>query len=221
MFKFFLGFLLLSSNVLVAGTPLVIGIAGGTGSGKSTLAHKIQSSLTPNVVLVEEDCYYKDLSHLSLEERAKTNFDHPNSIDFDCFCQDVQALKQGLSIKKPNYSFSSHTRTSDMNEVESADIIIVEGILILTDERMRDLLDLKIYVQTDDDVRILRRIERDIRERGRDLASIELQYLTTVKPMHNQFVEPSKHYADVIVPGHADTSAAVSLILDGLRRKES
>lgn len=217
MLKFMLAISCLASNFLLAGSPLIIGISGGTGSGKTTLAKKIQSSLVPNVVLMEQDCYYKDLSHLPVEERAKTNFDHPNSIDFDYFCHDIQTLKQGDSIQKPIYSFSSHTRTSDTTEVTSADIIIVEGILIFSEERLRDLFDLKIYVQTDDDVRILRRIQRDIDERGRDFESIYQQYLSTVKPMHNQFVEPGKQYADVIIPGAADTSAAVNLILDGLR----
>ena len=217
MLKLVLVFACLCSNILLAGPSLIIGISGGTGSGKTTLAKKIQSSLVPNVVLIEQDCYYKDLSHLTAEERAKTNFDHPNSIDFDCFCQDILTLKQGYSIQKPIYSFSSHTRTTGATEVASADIIIVEGILIFSEERMRDLFDLKIYVQTDDDVRILRRIQRDIHERGRDFESVYQQYLSTVKPMHNQFVEPAKQYVDVIIPGAADTSAAVNLILDGLR----
>lgn len=219
MFKIFFTVLLLSSHLLMAGSPLVIGIAGGTGSGKTTLARKIQESLAPNVVLIEQDCYYKDLSHLPIEERAKTNFDHPNSIDFACFCQDILALKQGMTIDKPIYSFSTHTRLMGTTAIASADVIIVEGILIFTEEKMRDLFDLKIYVQTDDDVRILRRIERDIQERGRDFESVHHQYLTTVKLMHSQFVEPSKHFADVIIPGHADTSAAVNLILDGLRTR--
>lgn len=217
MHKLFISLFILSSNLLLAGTPLVIGIAGGTGSGKTTLAKKIQESLTPNVVLIEQDCYYRDLSHLAMQERDKMNFDHPDSIDFDLLCQDIQNLKQGNTIDKPAYSFWSHTKLQSTTQIAPADIIIVEGILIFTQERMRDLCDLKIYVQTDDDVRILRRIERDIRERGRDFASVNHQYLTTVKPMHNQYVEPSKHYADVIIPGHADTSTAVNLILDGLR----
>ena len=218
MLKFMLTLVCMASNILLAGgTPLIIGISGGTGSGKTTLAKKIQTSLVPNVVLMEQDCYYKDLSHLPSEKRAQTNFDHPNSIDFDCFSQDILALKQGHAIQKPIYSFSSHTRTTGTTEVASADIIIVEGILIFSEERMRDLFDLKIYVQTDDDVRILRRIQRDIHERGRDFESVYQQYLSTVKPMHNQFVEPGKQYADVIIPGAADTSAAVNLILDGLR----
>lgn len=219
MLRIFFALLLFTSKLLIAGTPLVIGIAGGTGSGKTTLARKIQKSLAPNVVLIEQDCYYKDLADLPLEERAERNFDHPSSIDFECFCKDISALKQGKSIQKPIYSFNTHTRLMGTTEIASADVIIVEGILIFTEEKMRDLLDLKIYVQTDDDMRVLRRIERDIKERGRNFESVNHQYVTTVKPMHNQFVEPSKHCADVIIPGHADTSAAVNLILDGLRSR--
>lgn len=210
---------ILTSNVLTAKTPFIIGIAGGTGSGKTTLAQKIQKLLVPNAVIIEQDCYYRDLSHLSLEDRRKTNFDHPNSIDFDSFCQDINALKHGLAIQKPNYSFSLHARLLETTLVEPADVIIVEGILIFSEQKMRDLFDLKIYVQTDDDVRILRRIERDIQERGRDFQSVNSQYLMTVKPMHNQFVEPSRQYADVIIPGHADTSNAVKLIFDGLNKE--
>lgn len=220
MLKVLFTVLFLTSNFLIAGTPLIIGIAGGTGSGKTTLARKIQASLAPNVVLIEQDCYYKDLSDLPIEERAERNFDHPSSIDFECFCNDIIALREGKTITKPIYSFNTHTRSLGITEVNSADVILVEGILIFTEEKMRNLLDLKIYVQTDDDVRILRRIERDIKERGRDFQSVNHQYLTTVKPMHNEFVEPSKHYADVIIPGHADTSTAVNLILDGLRSRE-
>ena len=210
----------LSSSFLSAGSPLVIGIAGGTGSGKTTLARKIQASLAPNVVLIEQDCYYKDLSAMSYEERSERNFDHPDSIDFECFCNDIAALKQGKSIQKPIYSFTTHTRSTETIEIIPADVVIVEGILIFTEEKMRDLLDLKIYVQTDDDVRILRRIQRDIKERGRDFEGINRQYFATVKPMHSQFVEGSKRYADVIIPGHSDTSAAVNLILEGLRSRE-
>ena len=211
--------LLSSSNFLIAGTPLVIGIAGGTGSGKTTLAKKIQASLLPNAVLIEQDCYYKDLSGLPPEEREQRNFDHPDSIDFETFCQDILTLKQGKPIQKPIYSFSTHARLPGATDVSPADVVIVEGILIFTEEKMRNLLDLKIYVQTDDDVRILRRIIRDIKERGRDFESVNRQYFATVKPMHVQFVETSKCYADVIIPGHTDTSAAVNLILDGLRSR--
>jgi uridine kinase len=208
----------LTSNVVTAKTPFVIGIAGGSGSGKTTFAKKLQKILIPNAVIIEQDCYYKDLSHLSFEERKTINFDHPHSIDFDSFCRDIAALKQGIEVQRPNYIFSLHTRTGETTLVEPADVIIVEGILIFSDSQMRELLDLKIYVHTDDDVRILRRIERDIEERGRDFASVKNQYLTTVKPMHNQFVEPSKQYADVIIPGNADTTNAVKLIFDGLNK---
>lgn len=214
---YFTAFLFLSSTLLTAGTPLVIGIAGGTGSGKTTLATTIQNSLAPNVVLIQQDSYYRDLSHLIPEEREEANFDHPNAIDFDCLYQDILTLKQGKPIQKVSYNFSSHTRSSETSEIASADIIIIEGILVLTEDKIRSLLDLKIYVQTDDDVRILRRVQRDIKERGREFKSVYHQYISTVKPMHAQYVEPSKHYADLIIPGHADTSTAVNLILDCLR----
>ncbi len=200
-----------------AANPITIGIAGGSGSGKTTLAQTLASSLSAHVVLIEEDCYYKDLSHLPATERAKTNFDHPDSIDFDRFCHDIALLRKGQPIQKPIYDFKTHTRKKETKLVQPADIIIVEGILVLAEEKMRDLCDLKVYVKTDDDLRLLRRIERDINERGRDFASVQQQYLLTVKPMHMQFVEPTKQYADVIIPGGADTSAVVNLILGGLR----
>lgn len=218
MKKIFVILILFIANTLIAETPFVIGIAGGTGSGKTTLAKKIQSSLA-NAVLIEQDCYYKDLSHLPMQERQKTNFDHPNSIDFERLAQDILALKNGQPIDKPIYSFKTHSREGGSNRVEPANVIIVEGILVFTEEKIRDLLDLKIYVDTDNDIRILRRIERDILERGRDLLSVRDQYLSTVKPMHSQFVERSKQYADVIIPGESDTSIAVNLILTGLQEK--
>ena len=214
--KIFVLLILLVSGTLIAETPMVIGIAGGTGSGKTTLSRKIQSAL-PGAVLIEQDCYYKDLSHLTPKERQQTNFDHPNSIDFERLSQDIMALKSGQPIDKPIYSFKTHSREAGSTHVEPANVIIVEGILIFTEEKMRNLFDLKIYVETDHDVRILRRIERDMQERGRDFANIKDQYLSTVKPMHTQFVEPSRLYADVIIPGESDTSAAVNLILTGLR----
>lgn len=221
MAYFLLTFLLFCAPVIAGESPIIIGIAGGTGSGKSTLAEKMQHSLAPNVVLVEQDAYYKDLSHLPIEERAETNFDHPNSIDFEKFSSDIAALKRGESIDRPIYSFKTHSRQENTVRIEPADVVIIEGILVLADENVRNLLDLKLYVETDDDIRILRRIERDIQERGRDLPSVHHQYVTTVKPMHNQFVEPSKQFADVIIPGGSDTAAALTLILDGLRRREN
>jgi uridine kinase len=217
MQKILILLILLISTALTAETPFVIGIAGGTGSGKTTLARKIQSSLASGVVLIEQDSYYRDLSHLSVKERQQTNFDHPNSIDFERLRQDIIALKEGQSINKPIYNFKTHSRENATTHVEAAPIIIVEGILIFSDPKMRELFDLKIYVETDHDVRILRRIERDTFERGRDFANIKDQYIQTVKPMHNQFVEPSKQFADVIIPGESDNSTVINLILPGLR----
>lgn len=217
MLKILFTFLFLTSQFLVAGTPMIIGIAGGTGSGKTTLAKQVQSALSQNVVLLEQDCYYRDLSHLTPDEKKQLNFDHPSAIDFESLYQDILSLKQGKKIYKQSYDFNILNRRVETKELLPADIIIVEGILVLTDEKIRDLLDLKIYVQTDDDLRILRRIQRDMKERGRDLQSIYHQYLSTVKPMHNQFVEPSKQYADLIIPGHADTSTCVNLLIDSLR----
>ncbi len=211
-------FSILFSNSLFAATPFVIGISGGTGSGKTTLAKRLQTTLGIKVALIEQDCYYKDLTHLSAKERERVNFDHPNSIDFDLLYRDVLALKKGKSINKPIYSFKTHCREEGSIPMIGGDVIIVEGILILTDERLRKLFDLKIFVEAEDDVRILRRIERDINERGRDLNGVIEQYLTTVKPMHRLFVEPCMRHADVIIPGESDTSSVVKLILAGLHQ---
>lgn len=217
MLKYLLSIAMFLSNVIYAGNPIVIGIAGGTGSGKTTLAKRIQASLGAKSTLIEQDSYYKDWSHLSVEERSELNFDHPESLDFEKLSQDIFALKNGQPIEKPIYNFSPHARDKGTIHVEPTEIIIVEGILVLNDEKTRNLCDLKIYVQTDDDIRIVRRIERDIDERGRDFASVKRQYLKTVKPMHNRFVEPSKEYADVIVPGNSDTSVVINLIIAGLQ----
>lgn len=209
---------LVFSNALFATSPFVIGIAGGTGSGKSTLSKRLQATLGIQVAVIEQDCYYKDLSHLPTHEREKTNFDHPNSIDFDRMCEDVISLKECKPINKPIYSFKTHCREDGSVSLNGGDVVIVEGILIFTDERLRNLFDLKIYVETEDDVRILRRIERDIQERGRDLGGVIEQYLTTVKPMHKLYVEPCMTYADVIIPGESDTTSVVKLILAGLHK---
>lgn len=206
------------SSTLIAQVPLIIGIAGGTGSGKTTLAKKIQASLEPDVVLIEEDCYYHDLAYLPVEERDKTNFDHPDSIDFAKLYHDLLSLKAGNSIEKPIYDFVTGIRKKAVT-VASARVIIVEGILILNDEKIRGLLDLKLYIKTDDDLRVLRRIDRNMREHGRTFESLKHQYLTTVKPMHMQYVEPSKQYADMIISGNSDTSAVLQLVLDGLRNR--
>jgi uridine kinase len=212
MFKTLLFFFCISLSSLFA-TPILIGIAGGTGSGKTTLADKIRKAFPKDSILISQDFYYKDLSHLSFEERAKTNFDHPSSLDFALLREHLIELKQGRSIHCPIYSFHTHSRESGYQLVEPAHLIIVEGILLLAVPEIRELFDLKIFVDTDDDIRLLRRIERDIKERSRDFDSVKRQYIMTVKPMHDAFVMPSKQYADVIVPEGGYNKIALSLIL--------
>ncbi len=204
-------------NLLSADEHILIGIVGGTGSGKTTLARKLQEAFGKQAILIEQDSYYKDLQGLSLEKRAQTNFDHPDSLDFALLRTHLIDLKNNKEIRKPVYNFKTHSRESHFVAVQPARVIIVEGILLLAIPEVRDLFDLKIYIDADDDVRLLRRIERDIHERGRDFFSVQSQYLTTVKPMHLQFVEPSKSFADVIIPGVGDNSAAMALIVSSLK----
>lgn len=181
--------------------PVVIGVAGGTGSGKSTVAKAIFESLpSENILIIEQDAYYKDQSDLSFEERIKTNYDHPLAFDTALLVEHINDLIQYKPIQKPIYNFAKHNREPDRITVQPRRIIIVEGIMILNDEELRNLMDIKVFVDTDADVRIIRRITRDIHERGRTLESVMDQYLTTVKPAHDQFIEPSKRYADVIIP---------------------
>ncbi len=196
---------------------MLVGIAGGTGSGKTTLAEKIHQAF-PGSVLISQDSYYKDLSHLPFEERAKANFDHPHSLEFSLLRKHLLELKNGQPIEQPTYSFHHHAREQRTTLVQPTEIILVEGILLLASPEVRDLFDIKIFVDTDDDVRILRRIERDMKERSRDFASIRNQYLETVKPMHDTFVEPSKKYADVIIPEGGHNQVAMSLILAKLNQ---
>ncbi|WP_044642060.1 uridine kinase [Risungbinella massiliensis] len=197
--------------------PIVIGVAGGTGSGKTTVARKLVESFSESVLLIEQDSYYKNQDHLPMEERLKTNYDHPFAFDNELLVEQVLQLLDRQTVEKPQYDYAQHTRASDTQTVEPKDIIVLEGILILEDERIRNLLDLKVFVDTDADVRILRRIERDIAERGRSLDSVIEQYLTVVRPMHLQFIEPTKRYADVIIPEGGHNQVAINLLLNQIK----
>jgi uridine kinase len=197
--------------------PVIIGVAGGTGSGKTTIAKKLVEQFSESVVYLEQDSYYKDQSHLPFEERIKTNYDHPLAFDNDLLYQHLLQLKTYQPVQKPVYDYARHTRAKESVHLEPKDVIILEGILILEDERLRNLMDIKIFVDTDADVRILRRIDRDIKERGRDLDSVINQYLTVVRPMHMQFIEPSKRYADIIIPEGGHNQVAINLLVNQIR----
>lgn len=194
--------------------PLIIGIAGGTGSGKSTVARSILESIPEkNVAIIEQDCYYKDQSHLPPEERVNVNYDHPLAFDTDLLIEHVEKLINGQAIDKPQYDFTVHNRKKQSVRVEPRDIILLEGILILDSPKLRKLMDIKIFVDTDADVRIIRRIVRDMRERGRSLESVINQYLNIVKPAHNEFCEPTKRYADIIIPEGGYNKVAVDIMV--------
>jgi uridine kinase len=193
--------------------PIVIGVTGGSGSGKTSVSRAIFNHF-PNhsIMMLEQDSYYKDQSHLSFEERLTTNYDHPFAFDTDLLIEHLEQLIHYQTIEKPVYDYVAHTRSSDVLIQEPKEVIILEGILILEDSRLRDLMDIKLYVDTDDDIRIIRRIKRDMEERGRTLDSVIEQYLTVVKPMYHQFIEPTKRYADVIVPEGGENHVAIDLI---------
>ncbi len=197
--------------------PFIIGVAGGTGSGKTTVARKIAEQLVESVVVLEQDAYYRDQSHLSMEERAQTNYDHPLAFDHSLLIEHLQQLLNYQPIAKPVYNYALHTRAAETIHVEPKDVIILEGILILEDEQLRHLMDLKVFVDTDADVRIIRRLERDLTQRGRTLESVIHQYLHVVRPMHLQFVEPSKRYADLIIPEGGHNEAAINLLVNHIR----
>jgi len=194
--------------------PLVIGVAGGTGSGKTTVVHKIVETIgSRDVLVVQHDSYYRDRSHMPLEKRGNINYDHPDALETDLLTNHIERLIAGMSVEVPIYDFATHTRCFETTQVVSVRVIIVEGILILVDPRLRSLMDIKVYVDTDDDVRFIRRMERDIQERGRSRESVVRQYLSTVKPMHAQFVEPSKRYADIIIPEGGHNAVAIDLVV--------
>lgn len=192
---------------------LIIGIAGGTGCGKTTVVNTILNELPEGEVgVISQDSYYKDTSHLSYDERVKINFDHPRSIDFDLLVQHLKDLKSGISIDQPVYSFVKHNRTGDTISTKPRKVMIVEGILILTNPEIRDLFDIKIFVHADSDERLIRRLKRDISERGRDIDEVLTRYQTTLKPMHEQFIEPMKEYADIIIPNNKYNTVAVDIV---------
>ncbi|HEY8062510.1 MAG TPA: uridine kinase [Gemmatimonadales bacterium] len=193
--------------------PLIIGVVGGSGSGKTTVVRAIQQAMDVDAAFLDQDCYYKDLSHLSLDERRQVNFDHPDSIDGDLLVAHLEQLARGEAIEKPTYDFAAHTRAPGRVRIEPSEIVLVDGILLFADKRLRDLFDIKIYVDVADDIRFIRRLERDVVERGRQMPDVVRQYLTTVRPMHLEFVEPSKRYADVILPEGGRNRIAVDIIV--------
>ena len=204
---------------MIAGmTPLVIGVAGGSGSGKTTVVRRIVDSLGPeHVTRLDHDRYYRDRNDLRLEERAGLNYDHPDSLETDLLVHHVRELKAGRAVAVPRYDFTRHARLAETEAFQPRRALIVEGILIFTDAALRDLMDIKVFVDTDSDTRFIRRLERDMAERGRTMESVIEQYQGTVKPMHLEFVEPSKRYADVIIPLGGHNTVAVDLLLTMLR----
>jgi len=197
---------------------LVVGICGGTGSGKTTVAERIIAALPgDSVLLLQQDHYYKDLSHLSLEERNKRNFDHPDSIDNALMAEHVGKLREGREVERPVYDFTRHLRLKETLKLEPKAALILEGILIFENQALRELMDIKIFVDTDADLRFIRRLRRDLNERGRTLESVVRQYMATVRPMHMEFIEPSKRYADVIIPEGGHNEVGIDLVIQKIR----
>jgi uridine kinase len=197
----------------VAGRPVVVGVGGGTGSGKTTVADAILARVgRERVALIPHDAYYRDLSHLPFEDRVKTNFDHPDSLETELLVAHLDALCAGRAAEVPVYDFSTHTRTDEMRRVAPRPVVLVEGILVFVERALRDRFDIKVYVDADADLRFIRRLQRDIVERGRTMASVIAQYLDTVRLMHLEFVEPSKRYADVIIPRGGFNEVAVDMV---------
>lgn len=196
---------------------MIIGIAGGTGSGKTTLTEKLKAEFGEDVSVLYHDNYYKSHSEMPYEERTRLNYDHPDAFETDLMIRDIQALRRGETVRCPVYDYTIHDRSGETVEVRPTKVIIIEGILIFENQALRDLMDIKIFVDADADVRILRRIMRDVKKRGRSLDSVVNQYLTTVKPMHQQFVEPSKRYADIVVLEGGHNLVALDMIIQRIR----
>lgn len=197
---------------------LVIGICGGTGSGKTTITERIISALSPESVLIlQQDHYYKNFPHLSFEERARQNFDHPDAFDNSLFIEHVRQLREGCAIDRPVYDFTKHERAVQTVRMNPSPALILEGILLFENKALRELMDIKIFVDTDADLRFIRRLARDIRERGRTVDSVVSQYLATVRPMHLEFVEPSKRHADVIIPEGGHNEVGIDLVIQKIR----
>jgi uridine kinase len=201
--------------------PLIIAVAGGSGAGKSFLAKAIVELFEGDVELISQDSYYKDLSHLSQEERDLVNFDHPEAIDFPLLKKHLMELKEGRSIEEPTYDFATHLRTSKVKVRQPKRVIVVEGILLLAVSEMREVYDVKCFVDADDELRLFRRIERDISERGRTLEGVRVQYFKTVQPMYKKFVLPSKNHADIIIPSNEENPVAVDLVVSALENKKT
>ncbi len=200
--------------------PLIIGIAGGSGSGKSTVARKVAGALPSlSVAFIDMDAYYRNFTHITLDERRRVNWDHPDAFDFDLLTRHLSELAERRAIDKPVYDFVTHLRSEETARVEPTDVIVIDGILLFVDERVRDLCDVKVFVDAEADIRLIRRLRRDMRTRGRPLNEIIEQYLSTVQPMHLQFVEPSKRYADIIVPRGGHNEIAIEMIVAKISRR--
>lgn len=196
---------------------IVIGVAGGSASGKTTVAARLKEEFNDNVELICHDSYYLAHDDMPFEERVKINYDHPNAFDTERMLKDIRSLKQGIAINCPVYSYSEHNRTKETVHVKATKVIIIEGFLIFENKELRDLMDIKIFVDTDADERLVRRILRDVKERGRSLESVITQYIYTVKPMHEQFVEPTKKYADIIIPRGGENQVALQMVMNRIK----
>lgn len=198
--------------------PLIIGIAGGSGSGKTTVTRRIIDSLQEDkVVVIQHDSYYRDISYYDGADPATINFDHPDALETSLLIEHIKQFRRGETIEQPMYNFATHSRMKERRIIQPRDILIIEGILIFVEKELRDLMDIKIYVDTDDDERLIRRLRRDIIERGRSLDSVINQYTRTVKPMHHEFVEPSKRYADIIIPQGGENTVAIDMVVSKIR----